>query len=396
MHGSIRGSGSATSAGLLPPYAVIACSVVFYWSISVRALIYTLMPAVAADLGISSATAGVAIAGMLLGYCAGSWIAGWLPGSRKSRILAGVLLSLPSAALVSIAGNVWMLLAAALMVGFGVGIYIPLGLALIVDVGRGRAAGYMAFHEFSATLASFSGSAAVAVLLVWFDWHGSILLWCAVGVLATLVFLPVRDERGQARRRGAAESIPVDPLLAYSTFAYGVGTVLVMGLISVLPLIMVRGWGLEQAHAASVVGNTRLAGLVGVAAVGLVADRWGHRRVLVALLMLSMVGCLAMSVGGYGPLFVPGMLLLAAGAAGSITLLPLVIAEAYPRGQRERALAVAGGFGGLLGLAAAPAFFGFLLDAGTAEGPVLISSLLALLAVLATLRIARRPEPVTD
>lgn len=90
---------SPREAGLIPPYAVIACSVVFFWSISIRAIIYTVMPTIAADLQLSSAMAGLVIAAMLLGYCVGSWWAGWLPFDRKNRIVAGVLLSVVGAAL---------------------------------------------------------------------------------------------------------------------------------------------------------------------------------------------------------------------------------------------------------------------------------------------------------
>lgn len=377
------------ATGLIPPYGVVACSVVFFWSISVRSLLYTVMPTIAADLQLSSSVGGIAIATMLLGYCAGSWFAGWLPGRRKGRILAGILLSLPGAALFSVAGSLWVLLGAALLVGLGVGIYLPLGLALIVDAGgEGRRAYYMAIHELAATLASFSGSSYVAIILSRTDWRGSILLWIAVGVMALLIFVPVQDRDGKAARHGPSEPLPKGRLLVYSLVAYSVGTMLVMGLISVLPLIMVRGWGIDQAHAASVVGYTRLAGLVGVVAVGLFADRWGHSRVLIGLLSLCLVGGVAMSLDGYGPLFVGGMLLVAAGAAGNIGLLPLVIAEAFLPSQRERVLSVAGGVGGILGMVASPALFGVLLDAGLPSGPILVAAAGAFLAILATAGIA--------
>ncbi|MGE5619359.1 MAG: MFS transporter [Sphingomonadaceae bacterium] len=386
-------SESLRGARPIPPYAVIACSVVFFWSISVRAIIYTVMPTIAADLQLSNAVAGLVISGMLLGYCAGSWWAGWLPSHRKNRIVAGVLLSVAGAILFGTASHLVLLLAAGFLVGLGVGIYLPLGLALLVEVGGSRRkAYYLSVHELAATLGSYAGSAAVAVVLLWTDWRGSVLAWCAIGVAALLSLILLKDPGGEKRHQGEGARVSVDATVVYSVISYGVGTILVMGLISMLPLILVRTWGLDQAEAASVVGNSRLAGLAGVIVAGLVADRWGHRRVLFGLQLLCVVGGAAMSVDGYGPLFEAGMMVLAAGASGNITLVPVVVAEAYPPAQRVRAMAVASGVGGLLGMVAAPALFGVLLDVGLGAGPIVASTVAAIGMILATNRIARRAE----
>ncbi|MHB8993506.1 MAG: MFS transporter [Chloroflexota bacterium] len=381
---------SPREAGLIPPYAVIACSVVFFWSISIRAIIYTVMPTIAADLQLSSAMAGLVIAAMLLGYCVGSWWAGWLPFDRKNRIVAGVLLSVVGAALFAVAGHLLVLLGAGFLVGLGVGIYLPLGLALLVEVGGSRRqAYYLSVHELAATLGSYSGSASVALILLWTDWHGSVLAWCAIGVVALLAMILVKDPGGEKRHRESShQKVGLDRTLVFSVISYGVGTILVMGLVSMLPLILVRAWGLEQAAAASVVGNTRLAGLVGVIVAGLVADRWGHARVLFGLQLLCVIGGVAMSLDGYGPLFQAGLMVLAAGASGNITLVPVVVTGAYPPAQRERAMAVSSGVGGFLGMVAAPALFGVLLDLGLGSGPIVVATAAAVAMILATNRIA--------
>lgn len=90
-------------------------------------------------------------------------------------------------------------------------------------------------------------------------------------MIALSIFLLMQD-KGEIRggKRGSSISIPVDLKLAGLVAVYSVSTLLVMGLISLMPLIMVRAWGVPQAEAASVVGTTRLAGLAGVIVVGLV------------------------------------------------------------------------------------------------------------------------------
>lgn len=371
------------------PYVIFALSAVFFWSISSRAMVYTLMPTIAADLGFSSSAAGFVIAAMLLGYTTGSWIAGWLPGTRKTRMVGGVAASVPAAALLSQTGDLVLSLVASLGLGLGLGIYIPLGLALIVDVGRGgRRAVYIAIHELAATLGSFSGSVVVALMLVWTDWRGSILTWCLVGVAAVAGLVPLKDPEGARRAGVERQSVPFDLRMLYSVAVFAVGTMIVMGLVSMLPLIMVRAWGMNQAEAASMVGSTRLAGLLGVALVAFAADRVGHPRLLVAFQALALAGTAAMSLGGTGPMTFAGILLLAVGASGDIALLPLVIAEAYPIRQRERALAVATGPGGILGMVVAPALFGVMLDLGAATGPIVFTMFAVVLSVVATLRLS--------
>jgi len=386
-----RGNGSLP--GLFPPYAVIACSVVFFWSISVRALIYTLMPTIAGDLGLSSSLAGLVISLMLLGYTAGSWLAGWLPLARRWRILGGVGLSLVGSMLFAAASSLPMLLAAGVAVGLGVGVYLPLGLSMLVEVGgSSRRAYYMSIHEVAATLGSFSGSAVVAVILLWTDWHGSIRAWAVVGGLALLAFFMVRDASGDGRARTSARPVPLDGKLVASILSYGIGTILVTGLISMLPLILVRAWGLGQSEAASLVGGSRLAGLVGVLIAGFLGDRLGHARVLLGLQTLCLLGGAAMSVDGYGPLFKAGVLLLAVGASGNITLSPVVVTAAYPPEEREMAMAMTSGLGGFLGMVASPALFGALLDLGMGGGPIVATTIFTLAMMLATRRLASQPR----
>ena len=381
--------GSLVDRGLLPPYGVVACSVVFFWAISLRALVYTVMPTVAADLNLTSSAAGMVIASMLLGYGTASWFAGWLPGTRKARVLGGIALSIPSAVILATAPNVGVLLFASVLTGLGIGVYLPLGISLIIELGgSNRRARYVAFHEVAATLASFVGSAIVAVTLTVTDWHGSILVWCLVGGVALVTFALIKDEGGKLARRGSGQRVPFNRALIFATVTYAVGATVVSGLISVLPLIMVRGWGLDQGYAASVTGYTRLAGLIGVAIAGLLADRWGHFRIVFFLQLFAVAGAAAMALGGDGPFFVVGTAVMAIGASGNIVLIQVVMTSAFPPAQRQQALATATGIGGLTGLVLSPALFGALVDAGLPSAPMLVVVAAVIVMILATRQLA--------
>jgi MFS family permease len=379
--------GLTARRGLLPPYAVLACSALFFWYLSLRALVYTIMPTVAANLGLSTSLASIVIAVQLLAYCISSWFAGSLPGSRKARVLAGALITLPAVVIVALSPNLWTLLPAAALTGFGMGVYIPLGISLIVEMGgRHRSALYLAIHEVAATLGAFGGSAFVAVSLPRTDWRGSFLAWCLVGIVATAIFAAVKDERGKGRVAIQMRPARFSRSLVLGSACYAVSSILLIGLISVLPLIMVRGWGLDQAYAASVTGYTRLAGLIGVFAAGLLADRLGHHKVILVLQVMAAVGVAAMAAG-YGPLFLPGLVITAIGASGNIVLVPVLVMASFAPSQREQSFAVCTGFGGLTALVLSPALFGAMLDAGLPTGPMIFAAALALLLPVLTSRI---------
>ena len=387
-------SDSPSVPGICPPYPVIACSIVFFWSISIRVFIFTVMPTIADDLHLSSSAAGLAISCVLLGYCTGNWVAGWSPLSRKSTIVASMLIAMLGAAMFSLARDFPTIMAAGCVLGLGTGIYLPLGLTLIMDSGGAERKGYyLSVHEVAASIGSFTGASIVALLLQWAGWPKLILLWCCVGLAATVIFTMMRD--GGKRRKAddkVGAKVSISWKLVELVTVYAVCTLLVMGLVSLLPLIMVRAWGVSQVEAASLVGTTRLAGLMGVIVMGLFSDRLGHGRVLLCTQSFCLIGCSCMAVGGYGLLFQIGMAVMSFGASANVGLIPAIIAGSYPAAQRQRAMAVANSTGGLLGLVVSPALFGALLDFGYPIAPLFISAAASAVMIFLTHRLAAKVE----
>src|SRR2546423_1277533 len=107
------------------PYAVIACPIVFFWSISIRTVFYTLLPAIALQFALSNAEGASLASVMQLGYCAGLFGAGWLPGTRPQRIVAGIVLSLVGVVILWAASAVPVIAAGAITIGLGLGCYLP-------------------------------------------------------------------------------------------------------------------------------------------------------------------------------------------------------------------------------------------------------------------------------
>ena len=99
-----------------------------------------------------------------------------------------------------------------------------------------------------------------------------------------------------------------------------------------------------------------------------------------------------MAINGYGSSFLVGVVAVAIAASGMVTVLPAVIANAYPVEQREQALGVSIALGSLLGSAAAPALFGILVDLNMPNGPMVVALGTILTALLASRRIPIRQD----
>lgn len=358
------------------PFAVIACSVVFFWVISLRAFLFTIVPTIAADLGLSPGEAGLLIGATSLAYCLIVWAAGFIPGTRKQVILAGTVISLLGMAAVALSPGPYALFASAVLAGAGSGVYLPLGLAIIVDYSAPhRRARNMSLHEVMASAGYFFGSGFVAVALPALSWREATLAWTLVGVVGLLAVAFLRDN--VRSRQGAADGagLRLDATLAASVVVFASSQVLVSGLVSVLPLIMVSGWSVGQTEAAAVVSWSRVAGLVGIGIAGISGERWRSATVVRAFFVVAALVAGLLGVVPYGGAFVVGVFVLSAASSGAVMLVSIVVAEAFPVPVRGRALSVANGISGIFALAVLPSVFGGFVDQGLASAPFIVSAL---------------------
>ncbi len=379
------------------PYPVVACAIMFFWILSLRAYFFTVMPSVAADFSLSVGTAAALISAMSLGYCLAMWGVGFLPGSRKARVLLGVGASTLCTVAMALAPTVPLLFATAFAAGVGLGFYLPLGLAIITDASEpGRRARNMSLHEVAASAGNVAGPATVVLALPTLTWRQATIGWLLVGIVAFLAFALLRDAPAPKHEVANGRALRFDGTLAASVSALGINQLLIGGLIAVLPLILVNAWGVGQGEAAGLVGAARLAGLVGIGLAGAFGDRLGAARLCRHFFLLAVVCTAVMALASYGPLFALAVFGLNTAASGAIMLLTIVVAQVYPGPERERALGVTTGVAGLSSLVVAPAVLGSLIEQGLAQAPFAISAACALSAVRLVHYLGRRVVAVPE
>lgn len=288
------------------------------------ALITPLLPFIRNDLGLSYTQVGVVLAAFNLSYGFGQIPAGRLADRFGSRIMltvgiagvggAGVLLGLSS--------GYGFLIASLILMGLLGGGYHPAASPLITEAAepenRGRALG---LHVVGGSLSYFAapllGVAAAAVL----GWRGTFLTFSLpVLLLGAYVFITCRRRSlGGASTAAEAAKKTKDALslglaIELSAFVLMVTTMgaVVSSTLAFLPLYLVDTYGASEKTAAALLALVYSAGVWAAPLGGRISDRFGRRRVVLAVCAAAAAALLALPRVPFG--FGLAVLLLAIGA----------------------------------------------------------------------------------
>ncbi|MHB1134172.1 MAG: MFS transporter [Chloroflexota bacterium] len=377
------------------PYAVIACSLMMCWAMGVRSSFFTVMPKLATEVGLSTGAAAALIGAQSVGYCLGMWGIGFVPGTRKRRVLVGAVVSLVFIVAVTLAPNAALLYPLAFLSGLGAGFYLPLGLSILADASQPhQRARNQGLHELFATFGHMGGPAFVGATALLLTWQQETLAFSLVGVVACLGFAFLREPWAAAWTRvGPPPPLVVDAKLVACVVAFGSSQILTAGIVAVMPLVLVTAWQLPLSEAAGVVSLGRVASVVGVMLSALVGDRWGPARVARLYYGLGLLCMVGLAVLPFGPAFVALYWTANLAGSGGIVLLSVILAHLYSGRTKERALSVITGVAGLWGLAGVTVLFGFMLERGW-TALIFLGTALACLVVFALVgHLSRRRVP---
>ena len=278
-----------------------------------RFLLPPLLPAIIADLGMTTLTAGVALGALQAVYALTQFPSGRLSDrfTRPSLVVPGLIALLGAFLLLSVATAVWLFVAAPVLFGVGKGLFAVPSRAQLSDLfvaKRGQALGlYAAGTDFGGILAAVGGvlvtgggallglpdAALVPLQLGWRDPFAPIAV--VLGLVAVAYVGWNRDPYRLGRtdvqlvatvRRLATTRAQREALLAFALFYFVVGA-----WVNFLPTYLTRAKGVSEPVAAGLFAVVFVVGIVIKPAAGLVSDRV-PRRVVAAGGMLFGVGAL--------------------------------------------------------------------------------------------------------
>jgi len=354
--------------------ALLCLSGLLYLNVTGRVVFSPLLPLLENEFGLGHGAAGSLFFFQATGYVAGLFVSGvaaWRLTHHGTIVLSAFGLGVALLALSS-GFSLVTLQAGLVLLGAAAGLYLPSGIAtvteLTADTQRGRA---MAIHELAPGMAFITAPLAVEAMLRWVSWR---MILATFG-LALLTAGCLYYRAGQGGRGGGEPPrlrtlaiMACDGMLVRIAVLFALAVALGYGLYAMLPLFLIVERGMNRASANTLLGLSRVLALPMVFAAGWLADRFGHRRALLAF--QATTGALTVGLA-----LVPAGVLTACAvvlqAAASVCFFPpcySMVTQLVAPARRHLAVSIVSIAGIFIGAGLAPSFIGYLAQAWSFAG----------------------------
>ncbi len=369
-----------------PLSALLCLSGLLYLNVTGRVIFSPLLPLLENDFRLGHGAAGSLFLLQATGYVAGllvSGVAAWRLTHHGTIVLSAF--GLGAALLGLSSGSSLVALRAGLvLLGVAAGLYLPSGIATITelaaDAQRGRA---MAVHELAPGIAFVTAPLAAEVMLRWASWR---MIPATFGVALLIAgFLYSRAgqggrEDGEPPHLGTMAVMARDGMLARIATLFALAVALGYGLYAMLPLFLIVDRGMDRPSANTLVGLSRVLALPMVFAAGWLADRFGHRRALLAFQATTGALTVGLALAPSGVLTSVAVVLQ---AAASVCFFPpcySLVTQLVAPARRHLAISVVSLVGIFVGTGLVPSFIGYLAEAWSFAGAIVVLGVAALVS----------------
>ena len=367
---------------------LILLVLIFFINFTARIIFSPLMPTIEADLSLTHSDAGLLFLLISFGYFIGMLGSSFVSAAithKKTISLSAMAVGLTLLP-ISFSSNKWILLIGLLVLGISAGLYLPSGLATLTSAINPRQWGKaIAVHEMAPNLGFVAAPLLAEFFMFWFSWRTVLV---ALGLTSLLMGLAnARFGRrgeltGELPKFGVIRTLVKQRsfLIMLLLFCAGIGSFL--GIYTMLPLYLVTEQGMDREMANTLVAISRIPGLAVVFLAGWATDRFGPRRALMWIFMLT--GLSTMALGFAEGLWVSVFVFIQPMIAVCFPPAALVALSLIgPHETRNIAVSITIPFAFLIGGGILPILIGILGDAGAFKvGIVLVGVLILLTSIL--------------
>ncbi len=355
---------------------------IFFINFIARIILAPLMPRIEKELSIAHAEAGFFFLLISIGYFITLLSSGFFSSRlthRKTIILSAAVLGVTLLG-TSFSSGLWGIRIGVLIIGMAAGLYLPSGLATLTAIIAPRHWGKaIAIHEMAPNLSFIAAPLLAEALLIWFSWRSGFVLLGLVALLLGGVFARFGrggEFYGQAPSYSSFRAILSKPVFWILVVLFSLGISGTLGLYTMLPLYLVTEHGIERNWANSLVAMSRVVGLVMTFVGGWLTDRFGPKRVLMIVFLLTGVMTLCIGMASKSWIAIP------------VFLQPILAVSFFPAGlaalslvstEKERNIVVSFTvpIAFLIGGGLVPTLIGFIGDISTfASGIILIGGII--------------------
>lgn len=363
---------------------LLLCWSLWYLSFSTRVILSPLLPVIEDEFAIGHALAGSLYFFQALGYTGALFFAGWLPAriGYKWSIVSSFLLLVVALFLFRYADSYASFAAVTLFMGIGAGIYLPCAIPLITSLFKpknwGKAIG---FHETAASLAILTIPLLAVFFFGFLHWRNFFAITSAACLLVIAIFWAIAPDP----QHRAGGNIPLSSIFRRSDFwimaaLCAVAGMAASGVYNITPLFLVKERGMPLSVANKVFGLSRIGGFLMTILAGFLLDRFGARKLLLALLLITGISTTGIALANTFWLLVT---MLVVQATFSVVFFPVALfAVSKLTTLRERSLymSIVLGFTAIIGSGAAPVALGAIADTWSFQIGILILGVLTTLA----------------
>jgi NNP family nitrate/nitrite transporter-like MFS transporter len=266
---------------------------IFFVNFLARIILAPLLPTIEKDLGVSHGEAGSLFLLIAIGYLISLLGSGFV-ASRLTHKRTIVL----SATSIGIA-LLWISLSSSqlgirlglIMLGLAAGLYIPSGISTLTSlVNPSQWGKALAIHELAPNVSAVAAPLLSEVLLKWFSWRGTLALLGSVSIIVGVTFAHFGkggDFVGEAPSVTSFRTILAIPAFWIITVLFGLAIGGSLGVYAMLPLFLVTERGIDRYWANTLVALSRISGVGMAFLAGWTTDRFGPRRTMVVVFLLT-------------------------------------------------------------------------------------------------------------
>jgi NNP family nitrate/nitrite transporter-like MFS transporter len=363
-------------------------ALIFFINFTARIIFSPLMPTIEADLSLTHSDAGLLFLLISFGYFIGMLGSGLLSAAvthKKTISLSSIAVGLTLLP-ISFSSNKWILLIGLFVLGLSAGFYLPSGLATLTSIINPRQWGKaIAVHEMAPNLGFVAAPLLAEIFMFWFSWRTILMVLGLTSLLMGLAnerYGKSGEFTGEPPRFGAIRKLVKQRsfLIMLILFCAGIGSF--FGIYTMLPLYLVTEQGMDREVANTLVAISRIPGLAVVFVAGWATDRFGPKRTLVWIFILTGIMTMALGLAEgfwiYVFVFIQPMIAVCFPPAALVALSLI-----GPPETRNIAVSITIPFAFLIGGGIFPILIGILGDAGAfGLGIVIVGGLIILTSIL--------------
>lgn len=352
-----------------PLRPILLLVTVYYLNFLSRIILAPLLPVIEDEIGLGHGAAGSLFLFITAGYATGLLGSTFVSSRLNHRHTVLVSTVTVGGAMLAASRSATMPVmdVGLFVIGVGAGLFLPSGIAMITELVRkehwGKA---MVVHELAPTTALMTApffAEAMLRLLPWRDILGIVgvvsILWGGLFV----VFGRGGHQKGESPNPKAMQTVLRDSSFWIMTIVVTLGIATSLGLYMMLPLFLVNEIGFDRQLANTIIGFSRMFGVVILFFSGMITDRIGHKHGTISF--YAIMGTLTLLIGIIqGRVATPILIILQGTSVPCFFAAAFaMISSIFPSYLRSLAVSFLVTLGFLLGAGAVPPGIGYLAEA---------------------------------